>query len=319
MRPKSVSGKKLAKTRVTLNSRGEVFRDANVCADNMILDSVHNAVAELLEYKRAGGQSVVDVTPKALGRDHRSIVAISKASRLNVICATGWHVDLTLPSSVRKATVESLSEVMHRELTEGIEGTEIRAGLMKIGCSYPWTKDERKVLEAAVLTQTMTGAPIGIHTAQHDPENRRYAKQAGEYLSSLQKKGANFDRVYLSHMDFTADDPDYHRSLIEKYGMVLGYDDFGHEQYYDTFYPGCGGISDNMRVKGLVELLKSGYEKHIILSHDLCLKINYKKYGGFGYSHVLRHIIPELRDRGVTRKQVRTMLVENPRRILSWA
>jgi phosphotriesterase-related protein len=119
-------------------------------------------------------------------------------------------------------------------------------------------------------------------------------------------------------MDMTADDTAYHRSLMEKYGIVLGYDNFGNEMYYDSVYPGCGGVPDKMRVKGLVDLLRSGYEKHLVLSHDVCFKIALTKYGGYGYSHVLRHIIPQIRAEGVTPKQVEAMLIDNPRRILAW-
>ena len=44
---------------------------------------------------------------------------------------------------------------------------------------------------------------------------------------------------------------------------------------------------------------------------DLC------KYGGNGYGHVLRTIVPWLRREGVTDDELVTMLVENPRRILT--
>jgi len=320
MHPKDERKRLLAEAPVTLQMRGEISRDANLCADNNVLDSISDAASEMLEYRMAGGRSLVDVTPIGIGRDHMSIAKISKMSGLNVICGTGWYADFSLPPWVREANSEQLSEMMRKELTEGIEGTDIHAGLIgEIGCSYPWTDCERKVLEAAAIAQVRTGAPLTIHPGLHDLQNRRYVKQASEYLDFLQNKGVDFERVYVSHMDMTADDTAYHRSIIDKYGVVLGYDNFGNEMYYDTIYPGCGGIPDKMRVKGLVDLLGSGYEKHLVLSQDICLKIALRKYGGYGYSHVLRHIVPEILAGGVTQRQVDTMLVENPKRILAWA
>jgi phosphotriesterase-related protein len=319
MEPKNEEKAALAKAPITMNIRGELWRDANICADNQVLDSASDAISEILEYKKAGGQSLVDVTLIGLARDHKKIADISKAAGINIICGTGWYLDFTFPSYVRNATAESLSETIRKELIEGIDGTEIRAGVIgEIGCSYPWTNDERKVMEAAAVGQAKTGAPIDIHPGFVDPKNKRYVKPGHEYLDMLKKKDANFEKIYMSHMDYTADDVQYHRSIIDKYGIVLGYDDFGQEQYYDTLYAGCGGTSDKVRVKALVELLASGYEKHLVLSHDICLKMNLKKYGGFGYSHVLKHIVPELLDKGATQKQIDTMLIENPKRLLAW-
>ena len=53
------------------------------------------------------------------------------------------------------------------------------------------------------------------------------------------------------------------------------------------------------------------------MSHDVGLKIRWKCYGGDGYSVVLEHAVPMLRERGVTDQQIRNMTVENPRRILA--
>ena len=320
MEPKNETKRIVAETPVCMNMRGEIFRDANLCWDNNILDSVSDALAEVKEYKKAGGRSFADVTPPEDGRNPTSIAAISKASGLNITCGTGWYTDFSFSPFVRQATVDTLSEIMARELTERIDGTEIRAGVIgEIGCSFPWTKDERKVMEAAAVAQMKTNAPISIHPGLHDLENRRYVKEASQYLDLLQKKGVNLNRVIVGHMDFTCDDIAYHRSLIDKYGVVLAYDNFGNEMYYDTLYPGCGGMPDKMRVRSLVELLKSGYEKHFVLGQDICLKIALKKYGGYGYSHVLAHIVPELETEGVTRRQIDTMLIENPSRLLAWA
>ena len=54
-----------------------------------------------------------------------------------------------------------------------------------------------------------------------------------------------------------------------------------------------------------------------MVSHDVGLKIRWNFYGGDGYSFVLEHAIPMLRERGVTDQQIRNMTVENPKRILA--
>ena len=87
--------------------------------------------------------------------------------------------------------------------------------------------------------------------------------------------------------------------------------------YHDNLFLGCRNRTDPERVDAVVELCKQGYEKQITLGHDICFKTCLKKYGGNGYSHVLEHIVPMLRARGVSGKQIRTMLVDNPKRLLS--
>jgi len=123
----------------------------------------------------------------------------------------------------------------------------------------------------------------------------------------------------MSHMDITCDDLEYHKKVMDTYGIVLAYDTFGEsEMYWDGFFPGAGGMADRTRTNAIVELCEAGYEKQLIMSQDVCMKIQRVKYGGYGYAHILKHIIPELRFRGVTEKQIRTMTLDNPKKLLAY-
>ena len=52
--------------------------------------------------------------------------------------------------------------------------------------------------------------------------------------------------------------------------------------------------------------------------HTGSMKTHQKKYGGEGLDYIDRIIIPKLRENGVTEKQIRTMLVDNPARVLQF-
>ncbi len=136
-------------------------------------------------------------------------------------------------------------------------------------------------------------------------------------MDLLSKEDVDPSKVYLSHMCFTSSDVEYHRSILDEYNVTLSYDAFGIESYLDSLWPGASGVSDQERVKGLVELINSGYEKRIVVGQDVCKKMLLKKYGGYGYAHVLEHIVPWLRQLGVTNKQINRMLVDNMKRIFS--
>jgi predicted metal-dependent phosphotriesterase family hydrolase len=51
-------------------------------------------------------------------------------------------------------------------------------------------------------------------------------------------------------------------------------------------------------------LVKEGYEDHIVVAHDIHTKNRLTKYGGHGYSHILKSIVPKMLRRGFTQAQV---------------
>ena len=73
------------------------------------------------------------------------------------------------------------------------------------------------------------------------------------------------------------------------------------------------------RKHAIVGLIAAGYLDRILVAQDVCTKIQLKAYGGNGYSFVLERFVPYLKRLGVTDSQVDTMLVENPKRVLTFA
>jgi phosphotriesterase-related protein len=69
----------------------------------------------------------------------------------------------------------------------------------------------------------------------------------------------------------------------------------------------------------VADLVNRGYVKQVLLSQDVYLKMNLKRYGGWGYAHLLVNVVPMLRRAGVTDENLRMMLVENPARVLARA
>ena len=111
----------------------------------------------------------------------------------------------------------------------------------------------------------------------------------------------------------------YHTGLLDEYDVNFGYDGFGQEWHVDQYFPGCRFPTDAERVNSIIELLQMGYEKRFMFSMDIASKgLLYKKYGGYGYAHVLNHIIPWLRNLDVSQKQIDAVLIDNPRRIIQY-
>jgi phosphotriesterase-related protein len=109
------------------------------------------------------------------------------------------------------------------------------------------------------------------------------------------------------------------RALLDL-GVCLGFDNFGKEFYIDPDDRGfAGGIfaRDLERVRIIRQLISRGHEAQILIANDICLKSMLHAYGGWGYDHILRHIVPMLRHEGVPQTAIDTFLIHNPRRLLS--
>jgi phosphotriesterase-related protein len=266
----------------------------------------------------------VDVTVEGLGRDPSVLKRISVLTGINIICATGWYLHPCHPAYVSKMSVDELSSIMVKDLTQGIGDSGIRAGVIgELGTTEPLHPDEKKVLLAAAKAQGETGVPLTIHPAGYDmvpnrPNGVRHkcARKGEEYIDIIEND-AILEKVYMSHMDGVEIDLDYHRRILDR-GINIDYDLWGLDTaYYDDIYPGAWGVSDNQRADALLELCQQGYEKNMMLSHDTAMKMQLAKYGGFGYAHILQNVIPVLKHKGMSESQITAMLVENPKRIFS--
>ena len=63
---------------------------------------------------------------------------------------------------------------------------------------------------------------------------------------------------------------------------------------------------------------QAGHADRILLSQDVSAKMQLKKYGGTGYSFIMEKFLPELRSRGVSEEHIQMMMVENPKRVLTF-
>lgn len=273
---------------------------------------------ELLEFRKMGGSSVVEQTMPGCGRDPVGLSRISRMTGLNIIAVTGFYNHWSHPPHVVKMKIEDLKERFIKELTEGIDDTGIKAGAIGECANtepVPYHPEEKKVLTAAFMAQAEVGRGFTLHPAKYDTPNKRMVKAGEIYLDMMEKADEKIDKFYMNHSDWFTWDMNYLRSLLDR-GATLLFDTFGMEYYSSPPYPLHRSPTDAERVAALVELLEQGYEKQLMMCQDVCAKFLLKKYGGYGYSHILEHIVPELLYKGVTQNQINNMLIENPKRIL---
>jgi len=138
----------------------------------------------------------------------------------------------------------------------------------------------------------------------------------GPYVAKLMKEqGADMGKVVLCHLDMKYQDFGHQREIAD-FGTFLGMDSFGEEDYVENldYLP----PRDKERVANIVALIDKGHLGQLLPSHDTCRKMQYKKYGGQGFDHLLRNVVPLMESAGITNKEIRTMFVKNPARLLAF-
>jgi phosphotriesterase-related protein len=287
---------------------GEARRNPLVFDDNLVMDDVDLAVQEVSEYRDSGGKTVVDVTNIGLGQRPDSIRDIAHRAGVTVVIGCGYYIQASHPESVSVSTVDSLRETLMNEVCSGACGTSVLPGVIgEIGTGEPVHPDEWKVLDAACQVQLETGLPLSIHV--HPVSGWT----APSVVDRVTRHGVAPSKVIICHMDGNMD-LDYQLRVADT-GVYLGYDCFGLEVYFD----GLGGhrTHDSVRESTLVELLDHGHLRQLLLSQDVCMKTQLLRHGGYGYDHILRHIVPSLTRRGVDEAAIATLLIENPARALT--
>lgn len=315
LKTEAVTDKVLANKPVTPEILGTIRRHIALVTDNAILGDIDEMAQELMAFKTLGGGTVVDCTLIGMARDPIGLRKISGMTGVNIISSAGWYLNPTHPPYIKDKSVNELRDMMVREITVGIGDTGIRAGALKGACSaltpdVPFSGEEEKVLRATARAQVETGAGMCIHPCHHWGRARNH--QA--YINVFKQEGANLEKITLSHMEMWARDLDYQKALLDQ-GINAAYDQFGNEYYYQ---PATGYTSDILRVEGVINLVNAGYVNQIVLANEVSYKSSLRKYGGLGYGHVLENIIPDLKYYGITNEQLHTMLVENPKRLLSF-
>jgi phosphotriesterase-related protein len=310
--PAAASDKGRAWEPVSLANLGWVRRNFNANLDNLRLVNEQVTQDEILLFKRAGGQTVVDPTPMTLGRDPQALVRVARATGLNVVMGAGYYVDASHPADMDRRTVDELSREMIADVTSGVGDTGIRSGLIgEIGTTYPWTENERKVLRAAIAAQRETGAPLMIHPGRHPDMPMQLAEFVG-------KNGGDLRRTIMCHICRTISDI---RAVIDlaQTGIWLEYDLFGLESSYYPYNPSFDMPNDGGRMAHVLALIAAGHQNQILMSHDIAYKTSLVKYGGYGYHHLLVNVVPRLRAKGVDDLGLRRLLVENPARAFAFA
>jgi phosphotriesterase-related protein len=277
-------------------------------------------VEKLKQYKRDGLESFIDVTTIDLGRDIRLMAEVSRKSGVHIVPATGHWLDPSRSMNLR--TLEELQEFFTREIQVGIQGTSIKAGVIKVANDVEGISPfGERLLRAGARASKATGTPISTHTWALD---RIGEKQAAIF----EQEGLTPSKVCIGHSDDTPD-VDYLIGLARR-GYYLGMD-----RLPGGLPPSPGASIQNppratleQRMASIKRLVDEGLGNRVMLGTDFPIGMALNATAALpardarnpdGINFVIRKVIPRLKEIGVTDAAIHTMMVENPKRYFDGA
>lgn len=245
-----------------------------------------------------GCRSIADGTAAWFGRDAALLRRISGATGVHVLTNTGYYGaanDRYVPQVAREENASQIASRWVKEFAEGIDGTGIKPGFMKLGVDAgPLSAIDEKLFEAACLTHRETGLLITVHTSDA-------AEAAGRMLAILGKHGIRTEAWVWIHANNCKDDAAL--KTAAEAGAWLSFDGIAPEN-----------VGRHLDLVGMMKSM--GRLKQVLLAHDG----NSFRAGGRPmkpYSALFTHFMPALRDAKYSEAEIRMMTAENPARALT--
>lgn len=287
--------------------------DGHAFRDNMQLTAEQDYELqrdEVAAYVAAAGPGacLVDMTNVGIEPDHEALRRISEETGVHIVSGCAFYVHATHPEWVEDATVDEIAAAISKDATQGFGATGIKPGIIgEVGTSETLQPCEERILRASAQVAIDTGLAINVHCEPPEVE------VVHQILDVLESEGHDLGRTYLSHLDEKGE-LDYHLSVLDR-GVVVGFDSFGQEGW---FSPTWRARTDLEKAETTVALIERGHLDQLVLAQDVCKKQHLRRFGGFGYDHVLRRVLPRMQEtQGITDQQVESMLHRTPLRLLS--
>jgi len=263
-------------------------------------------VLTLNEAREGGVRTIVDLSTLDLGRNVRFLAEMSTRTGVQIICATGIWRDI--PRALWLRSADEIAALFVREIKVGIEGTGIKAGIIKVANDAEGvTKEGEVILRAACRAATQTGVRISTHSFAP-------GRVGEQQVAVFEDERFDLNRVYIGHSNDSTD-LEYLQGLLAR-GVWLGLD---RHQTSVPIGPDAEG-----RAQTLAALIKAGHGDRLMVSHDWGVlgvsrtsdPLVSRSYNPDGWLFAKRKLSPRLLELGITQAQIDLLNNDNPRRFL---
>lgn len=268
---------------------------------------------KLTAFKNAGGGTIVDSTGMFHGRDVYLYESLAKATGVHVIASTGQGPEAMLggyfltpqTNPPTPWPAEKFANLFTAEVTEGMVVPRIErrasAGLVTTaGTRAGLTETDESLFRGAARAAASTDTAASF----------RYGADAAAELEIILSEGLDPSRVLIGGLDRRqAVDAGYPDAVAER-GAFVGIDHVGVNDDEEL-------LRDDERVALVLELVAAGHADKIILSSNSTGVAVAHKDNGVAYTAVLEQFIPAATAAGLSDKDARRILVDNPRTLLA--
>jgi phosphotriesterase-related protein len=268
------------------------------CADPEVVGQV--MAPYLAAAHEAGVTALVECSTVGVGRNVAVLQHLASITPIHIIAPTGVYREAFVPPRLQTLSAQELAREWVRDLNEGIDGTPVRAGFIKVCASDDGpTPLEERILQAAALASQQTGAAVASHTAS--------GAVAWREIEILASAGLDLRHFIWVHANLEPD-PAFHAEAARE-GIYVEFDAIG-----------AGWASQSDMLDFTLALLEAGYAEQILLSHDAgwydpAQSDGQPENGGIrGYTALSTDFLPALRARGVIDELLHLLTVTNPAR-----
>ena len=263
-------------------------------------DSVINTTLNYLEeLKQHNVKYFVDATPAYLGRDVLLLEKIAKRTGLTIITNTGFYGAVNnkyVPAFAFDKTPEELAEIWINEYENGIDGTSVKPGFIKISVDASDTLDtiDQKLVKAAAITHLQTGLTIASHTGE--------AKGLWPQLKILKEMNVSPEAFIWVHAQNEKDNNNY--LLAAKEGCWISLDGLGWELEKHT--------------EKILFAKEHKILDRILISHDAGWYDPQKQVQAIQpYTNIFKRLYPELMSKGFSQEEFDILISQNPAKAFS--
>lgn len=311
---------------VTLENLGELKHGFIMSRDAVTMTDESIMAAELADFKAQGGSAVVDMSTPGMRVDPEATLRVSEKSGIHIVITTGFYSRDSWPAPFHAYTLEDMETHMMTEIEEGMEGTGIKPGHVKIAVEEDFSKPEVNALIAGARVARRCGFSLTVHQGMLLPP------EGGQKIADLLvKEKMDLNRVVIAHNDGRFVENNLQKRILNpegwglkldtardllKRGLNLSIDCFGH--YWDAEALGICGVHDWQRLAGLVALIQEGFTSQLVIGTDTFIKLLLRRFGGEGYCRLTNFVVPTLESVNVSQEEIRQITVNNPARILAY-
>lgn len=307
--PKGVFSSDAPRVEITLQNIWDIRYQWCGHYGNQIFDDPELMTAEMKILREVGGNCLVEQTTRGLKPDPKGLAKISRQSNVSIVAGTGFYTVEFAGNQLLTLNIKEIANLLYADLCQGIGDTDIRAGFIgEMGLSTPEHPNEIKALMAAARTQSETGVGMCIHPPRDPHAPLRI-------MALIAENGGQTTKTAIAHLDRTFPTVEDYLALAQT-GCYLELDFFGLESGFYPFAP-VDLPNDAGRLAIIRKLIDRGHLEQILVSQDICHLSRLRRYGGEGYGHIFRNVVPMMRARGFRQKEIDAILTKNPCRFLA--